>query len=70
MRGVAASWPSSRWSIEGLRRDFGNRELEVQVFDEPANRHADWRREMRTFATYLDEMSLPSGLSQYMIFVI
>ena len=69
-RGVAASWPSSRWSLADLHRHFGDRELEVQIFDDPSTRHADWRRETRTFAAYLDEMHAASGLSQYLMFVV
>jgi hypothetical protein len=69
VRGVAASWPSAKWTMAGLRHDFGDRELEVQIFDDPATRHADWRRETRTLANYLDLMPSASGLSQYLMFV-
>jgi hypothetical protein len=40
VRGVAASWAAARWSLAGLRSDFGDRELKVQIFDDPASRHA------------------------------
>jgi hypothetical protein len=68
VRGVAASWAAARWSLAGLRSDFGDRELKVQIFDDPASRHAAWRHETRTLATYLDEMPAPSGLSHYLTY--
>ncbi|MEB3260245.1 MAG: hypothetical protein VKP63_06435 [Cyanobacteriota bacterium] len=65
---MAASWPSARWSLASLRRDFGDRELKVQIFDDPASRHAAWRHERRTLATYLDGMPTPTGLSHYLTY--
>lgn len=68
VRGVAGSWPAAQWTLQGLRRDFGDRELKVQIFDDPASRQAAWRHEMQTLASYLDKMPTPSGLSNYLTY--
>lgn len=49
-------------------RDFGARELKVQIFDDPASRHAAWRYEVRRLEAYLDEMHTPAGAAQYLTY--
>lgn len=68
VRGVASGWPAAKWSLAGLRRDFGARELKVQIFDDPASRHAAWRYEVRRLEAYLDEMHTPAGAAQYLTY--
>ncbi|HSO00404.1 MAG TPA: cupin-like domain-containing protein [Candidatus Nanopelagicales bacterium] len=68
VRGVASTWPAAKWSLAGLRRDFGARELKVQIFDSPSSRLANWRYEVRRLEAYLDEMHTPAGPSQYLTY--
>lgn len=68
VRGVASGWPASQWSLASLRRDFGDRELKVQIFDDPRSRLAGWRYEVRRLDAYLDQMDTPAGLSQYLTY--
>jgi len=67
VRGAASDFPCAKWSFEQLRSDLAEQEIKIQVFDSPSTRMANWRRETRTFAAYVDEMSGPAGLSQYLI---
>lgn len=68
VRGVASAWPSARWSLDALRRDFGDRQVKIQIFDSPASRLAGWRYEVRRLGAYLDEMATAAGISQYMTY--
>jgi hypothetical protein len=68
VRGVASAWPAADWTLERLRHDFSRRELKVQIFDDPASRHAAWRYELRRLETYLDAMQTSAGLSQYLTY--
>ncbi len=68
VRNVASAWPAAHWSLASLRQDFRGRELKVQIFDDPASRHASWRYEVRRFEAYLDEMQTEAGIAQYLTY--